>query len=304
MKPTSHRIDGRKPQKEKVYGVKEESLLLDFLFATLSDKSKTTVKSLLAHRQIAVNGKPVRQFDTPLKPGDFVQVYFDKSNMTFNHSMLNIIFEDEHLIVINKMSGLLSMATDRVKEQTAYHILSEYVKRTNPRNRIFIVHRLDRETSGLMMFAKTPDMQESLQGNWDQIVRERKYVAVIEGQLKKESDRITSYIAENSAFNVHSTSANNGKLAITNYRVLKAGKHYSLVELELETGRKNQIRVHMQELGHSVAGDKKYGARTNPVNRLALHAFKLRFVHPGTRKELSFETPFPKKFTSVINSTK
>lgn len=300
MKPIIHRVDGRKPQKEKVYSVKEEVLLLDFLFATLSDKSKTTVKSLLAHRQIGVNGKPVKQFDTPLKPGDSVQVYFDKSNMTFNHSMLNIVFEDDHLIVIDKMSGLLSMATDRVKEQTAYHILSEYVKRTNPRNRIFIVHRLDRETSGLMMFAKTPDMQESLQSNWEHIVRERKYVAVIEGQPKKESDRIKSYITENSAFNVHSTSAANGKLAITNYQVLKAGKHYSLVELELETGRKNQIRVHMQDLGHSVAGDKKYGAQTNPINRLALHAFKLRFVHPVTRKELNFETPFPKKFTSIV----
>lgn len=296
MKPSFNKKDNRKPQKEKIYAVKEETQLLTFLFDILADKSKTTIKSLLAHRQIGVNGRPERQFDVPLKPGDSVSVYFDKNSMPFKHTMLRIVFEDEFLIIVDKMQGLLSMATDRIKEQTAYHILSEYVKRRNPRNRIFIVHRLDRETSGLMMFAKSQDVQDSLQSNWDEIVRERKYVAVVEGKPKKDSDRIVSYITENSAFNVHSTNSSDGKIAITNYKVLKSNKSCSLLELELETGRKNQIRVHMQELGTSIVGDKKYGARSNPINRLALHAFKLRFVHPMTHKDLNFETEIPKKF--------
>lgn len=301
MKPSSY-----KPRpaaiKSKSFEVKENTTLLDFLFQALSNQSKTTVKSLLAHKQIGINGRATKQFDAPLKPGDIVNLGFDKAAATFSHPMLNIIFEDESLIIIDKMSGLLSMATERDKEKTAYHILSEYVKRSHPRNRIFILHRLDRETSGIMMFAKNMNVQEALQKNWYQAISERKYVAVIEGCPEKEEGVIKSYIAENSAFVVHTSNAQNGKLAITNYRILKTNRHYSLIELDLETGRKNQIRVHMQELGTPIAGDKKYGAQTNPINRLALHAFKLRFVHPVTRKEMNFETPIPKRFSLLVKA--
>lgn len=284
------------PVKNKTYEVKENIPLLDFLFQTLKDQSKTTVKSLLAHKQIIVNNRATTQFDAALKPGDQVIVAFDRNSKPFSHTMLDIVYEDDSLIVINKMSGLLSMATERDKEKTAYHILSNYVKQRDPRNHIFIIHRLDKETSGLMMFAKNPKVQEILQKNWNEAVIERKYVAVIEGYPGKECDTIKSYIAENSAFIVHRADSMTGKLAITNYKTLRSNNRYSLVELDLETGRKNQIRVHMQEIGHPVAGDKKYGAKTNPINRLALHAFILHFLHPVTHQEMKFETPIPAKF--------
>lgn len=302
MKPLSRKPHPVPLTKSKIYEVKENDTLLHFLFEVLSDQSKTTVKSLLAHKQIGVNGRATTHFDAVLKAGNVVNVGFDKNSSAFSHPMLNIIYEDESLIVIDKMSGLLSMSTERDKEKTAYHILSDYVKRRNPRNRVFILHRLDRETSGIMMFAKDMKVQEILQKDWDQSVLERKYIAVIEGCPAKENGKIKSYIAENSAFIVHTSNAQNGKLAITNYKILKSNKLYSLVELDLETGRKNQIRVHMQELGHPIAGDKKYGAKSNPINRLALHAFKLRFIHPISRKEMNFDTPIPKRFTLLVKA--
>lgn len=294
---TFHKPTGSKNQ---LVSVTTENTLLPFLFETLKNESKTTVKALLAHKQISINGTPVRKFDAPLKPGDKVGIHFDRGGFAFSHPMLNILYEDDSLIVIDKMSGLLSMATERDKEKTAYRILSDYVKESHPRNCVFILHRLDRETSGIMMFAKNLRIQELLQKNWDRAVLERKYVAVVEGQPKQTQGKIESYIAENSAFIVHSTNSKNGKLAITNYRILKTNGQYSLMELELETGRKNQIRVHMQESGYPVAGDKKYGAKTNPINRLALHAFKLRFTHPVTQKEMNFETPIPKRFDLLV----
>lgn len=297
MKSTSSPV---RPSRNKNFKVEACNTLLNFLFESLRNESKTTVKSLLAHKQIAVNGKTFTQFDTPLKPGDEVGVYYDKSGMPFSHPMLKLLFEDESIIVVDKASGLLSMSTERDKEKTAYRILSDYVKKSNPRNCIFILHRLDRDTSGIMMFAKSLQVQEILQTNWEQMIRERKYIAVVEGLPDKESGTIKSYIAENSALIVHKATAANGKLAITHYRVVKPGNHYSLVELELETGRKNQIRVHMQELGHPVAGDKKYGAHDNPLRRLALHAFKLRFIHPLSRQEMNFETPTPGRFKTIV----
>lgn len=301
MKPSSTRPVRKTPSsKNRIVTITSENTLLPFLFETLKNESKTTVKALLAHKQIVVNGKPNTKFDTPLKPGDQVGIYFDRSHSVLSQSMLNILYEDDSIIVIDKTSGLLSMATDRDKEKTAYHILSDHVKKKNPRNCIFILHRLDRETSGIMMFAKSLKVQESLQKNWDQAITERKYVAVVEGQLQEPQGTVKSYLAENSTYLVHSTTANRGKLSITHYRVLKSKGQYSLVELELETGRKNQIRVHMQELGCPVAGDKKYGAKTNPIHRLALHAFKLRFIHPVTQKEMNFETPFPKRFELLV----
>lgn len=301
MKSSSTRPVRKAPSsKNRIVNITSENTLLPFLFETLKSESKTTVKALLAHKQIMVNGKPNTKFDTPLKPGDQVGIYFDKSQTVLSHPMLNILYEDDSIIVINKMSGLLSMATERDKEKTAYHILSDHVKGKDPRNCIFILHRLDRETSGIMMFAKSLKVQELLQKNWDQAITERKYVAVVEGQPRQPQGTIKSYLAENSTYVVHTTTPGKGKLAITHYRVLKSCVPYSLVELDLETGRKNQIRVHMQEAGCPITGDKKYGAKTNPIHRLALHAFKLRFIHPVTHQEMNFETPFPKRFELLV----
>ncbi|MEG1615405.1 MAG: RluA family pseudouridine synthase [Bacteroidales bacterium] len=289
-----------KPDFIRNYRPAENTILMSFLTETLKDKSRTTIKSLLAHRQVAINGRAITQFDTPVHPSDEISINFDRPFNFFRHPQLRIVFEDEYLIVVDKAAGLLSMGTDTQKEKTAYRILADYVKRNDLRNKIFILHRLDRETSGLMMFAKTIGVQTKLQGDWDNSVLERKYLAVVEGQPEKERGELSSYLAENSAMNVYSTSPENGKLAITRYQVMRTQGRYSLMELELLTGRKNQIRVHMTEFGTPVAGDKKYGAKTNPVGRLLLHANKLNFIHPITKQNMLFETGIPAKFKIVM----
>ena len=212
---------------------------------------------------------------------------------------MNIIWEDDDLIVINKKEGLLSVASQRVKERTAYHLLSNYVKKIDPRNKIFVLHRLDRDTSGLMMFAKNQQVQKALQSDWNSAITRRTYVAVVEGRPAKDSDLLVSNLVENKQMQVYVTNAGDGKQAITRYRLLRSNEAYSLLELELETGRKNQIRAQMQSIGHSIAGDYKYGAETDPTGRLMLHAQRLYFIHPATGKEMRFETRIPDKFISL-----
>lgn len=292
----------RTAPKTKILEVTEENTLLNFLFSSLSSLSKTSIKSLLSHQQIAVNGKPTTQFDMPLHKGDKIEIGFGKASKPFYHPQLKIVYEDSSLLVVEKAAGLLSMATARIQEKTAYRILSDYVKQSNPHNHIFILHRLDRDTSGLMMFAKNQEIQEKLQSDWGNAVMERKYIAVIEGELPYQQGTIRSYVNENNAFFVHTTTKQAGKLAITHYKVIKQKAPYTLVELELETGRKNQIRVHMQAQGCPVTGDKKYGARYNPINRLALHAFKLCFIHPQTGEKLDFETAIPSRFSFLVKN--
>ncbi len=284
----------------KRYRVDRNDTLLNYLLSLFNDKSRTTIKSYLAHRQVAVNDMPVTQFDTLLHVGDEVKINFKQGFSVFKHSRLRLVYEDEYILVIDKGYGLLSMSTERIKTGTAYSILSDYVKSQNPENKLFIVHRLDRDTSGLMMFAKSKGIQEQMQHNWHNIVLERKYVAVVEGAVEQKEGTIRSYLAENSVFQVYSTdNPEEGQLAITRYKVLGGNRRFSLVELDLETGRKNQIRVHMHDMGHSIIGDRKYGAHSSPLGRVALHAYKLRFAHPVTRREMDFETPIPARFASI-----
>lgn len=297
-KPSGRRFGN--PDFIRNYRPTEDTTLLQFLTASLKDQSRTTIKSLLAHRQVAINGRPITQFDSPVHPSDEVSVNFDRPFNFFKHPQLNIVFEDDYLIVVEKASGLLSMGTDRIKEKTAYRVLSDYVKRNDPRNKIFILHRLDRETSGLMMFAKTLSVQSKLQGDWDNSILERRYLAVVEGTPEQSSGELSSYLAENSAMLVYSTDEEHGKLAVTRYQVRETKGRYSMVELELMTGRKNQIRVHMSEFGHPVVGDRKYGATCNPMRRMMLHAFKLNFVHPVTHENMVFETGVPAKFKMIM----
>lgn len=201
---------------------------------------------------------------------------------------------------------MLSIATDKEREKTAYNIVKEYIKAKNPNEKLFIVHRLDRGTSGVMIFAKTEGMQQVLQTNWQNFVKERKYVAVVEGRVEKDRDTLISYLKENSAMVTFSspTEIEGSKKAITHYEVLKRSRGYSLVEADIETGRKNQIRVHMQSIGHSIIGDKKYGAKTNPLRRLGLHARTIVFKHPRTNKILSFETKIPTRFSAMFKVSK
>lgn len=280
--------------------VKEPSTLFPFLLLQLQDQSKSSVKKIFTNKQISVNGRPTSQFDDPLQPGDIVEINYGKRLIDFRHPMLKIVWEDDHLIVIDKKHGLLSMATDKIKERTAYHLLSNYVKKCDPTNRIFILHRLDRDTSGLMMFAKDRLTQNTMQEHWNDVITQRTYVAVVEGRPEKESDLLLSYLAQNAGLKVYVTADGSGQEAITRYKVLKSNSRYSLLELNLETGRKNQIRAQLESIGHPIVGDPKYCARTNPTGRLMLHAQKLCFIHPVTRREMSFETPIPTLFNFLV----
>lgn len=290
----------KRTPRERQVTVKKDNTLLAFLFELLHEQSKSSVKALLAHGQISINGKVTNQFDAPIQVNDTVGISYERGKIEFNHPMLKVVWEDDSLIVVEKKHGLLSMASDSVKEKTAYHLLSEYLKKSDPRNKIFILHRLDRETSGLMMFAKTRGAQHILQSNWNEMITDRSYVAVIEGRPAKDRDLLTTYLTENTEMKVYVTNAGNGVEAITRYNVLRSNERYSLMELTLETGRKNQIRAQMESIGHPIAGDEKYGAATNPAGRLALHARKLCFIHPDTREEMRFETPVPPAFNALV----
>ncbi len=290
-----------KEKRNLTFKVKEQNELMKFLIENLPNKNRNNIKSLLKNKQVLVDGAAISQFNHPLNPGQEVMITesrFSDKDM----KGIKVVYEDEYLIAVEKASGILSIATDKEREKTAYNIVKNYVKSRNPLEKLFIVHRLDRETSGVMIFAKTEEMQQILQTNWQKMVLERTYVAVVEGKVEKNSDTIVSYLKENSAFVTFSSDKEieGSKKAITHYTVLKRSKGFSLVEANIETGRKNQIRVHMQSLGHSVVGDKKYGATTNPLGRLGLHAKSIIFKHPKTGKVLSFQTGIPAKFSGMF----
>lgn len=288
-----------KPDLEFV--VSESCGLLDFLLLKLSNKSRNHVKYLLTHREVLVNGTVITQYDAVLHKGQKIQIKRSIIEGKKQKSVLDILYEDSDIIVINKPAGLLSIASDKEKELTAYHLLTDYVRIKDPRNRIFAVHRLDRDTSGVLMVAKNEKMKLALQDNWADLVSERGYVAVVEGQLKEKCGRIQSWLKETRTFLVYSSSrAGDGLEAITDYQVLNETAEYSLLNINLETGRKNQIRVHMKDIGHNVVGDKKYGAKTDPLKRLGLHAYKLEFKHPFSDKVMCFETQFPQSFISLF----
>lgn len=289
------------PDVIETYNVAAEAPLLEFLLASMPQRKRTNVKELLRHNSVMVNGSVSTKFDLVLKPGDIVKVNLTREFPRFYNRRVKLVYEDDDIIVIEKGYGLLSMGNDRVTEGTAYSIVKDYVKWVNPANKIFIVHRLDRDTSGLMMFAKNVQAKEAMQHNWNNMVLNRKYLAVVEGSVEEDQGVIKSYLAENSRYEVYSTdNPEEGQLAVTRYKVLRRRNGYSLLEVELDTGRKNQIRVHLKDLGHPIAGDRKYGAKPSPIHRLALHAQTLRFVHPVTRKEMNFTTPIPSSFSSMV----
>lgn len=281
--------------------VTEDALLMEFLLAKLSGKSRDNIKSLLRNKQVWVDDKIISQFNHPIKPGQTVKVTSNRNRMEKKYIEFTIIYEDKNLIVIDKSAGLLSIATKNEKRKTALSMLSDYVKRQDPGNKIFVVHRLDRETSGLMVFARSEGIKRQLQESWNNPEVEKTYVAAVEGKLEKESGTIVSYLSEDKVYQVHSSqNPKQGQKAITHYSVIQSNASNSLLEVKLETGRKNQIRVHMQDLGHSIVGDKKYGAFSSPIRRLGLHAQKLQFVHPVSGEKLLFETKIPPVFLSLM----
>lgn len=276
--------------------VEERTELLKFLIKCMPSRSRNAVKGILSRGQAVVNGKASTQFNLALQPGDRVQIRTRVATEEFRMTGMKILHEDADLIVIEKDAGLLSIASENERHMTAYRQLTDYVRSIHPQNRIFIVHRLDRDTSGIMLFAKSKDVQQSLQNAWQEVVPERTYVALVEGAVKK-GGTMTSWLTESKSFKVYSSPhPNGGQKAITHYKVLKTNRHQSLLQVNLETGRKNQIRVHMQELGHPVIGDKKYGSRMQSIGRLGLHAHAIAFTHPTTGEFLRFESKIPTSF--------
>jgi len=293
----------KKPKEaQSIFPVTEACELMPFLLKSFPDKHRTKIKSLLAHRQVSVNDLVITQFNYPLQQGQTVSINYGYAPQTVRYNGLNIVFEDPHIIVIEKMPGILSVATDKQNDRTAYRILSTHVKDEDPKNRIFVVHRLDREASGIMLFAKSMEVQEILQKEWQESVIERNYIAVVEGCVEKEEDTIISNLTESKAYVMYSSKVpNEGQRSVTHYKVLQKNNDYSMLEVCLETGRKNQIRVHMKDIGHPIIGDKKYGSKINPINRVALHARIIRFIHPITKKELFFESSVPVKFLKLFS---
>lgn len=283
------------------FHVQEKSFLMEFLGAQMPHKSRNNIKSMLSHKQVLVEGKPVSQFDHPLFPGQKVEISNNRIAPEQKFREYTIVYEDQHIIVIDKMAGLLSMATENEKRATAFSLLSRHVKKQDRDNKIFIVHRLDRETSGLMLFAKSEEVKNKLQEKWNETIIERTYLAVVEGKVEKTKGTVTSYLSQDKVFKMHSSqNPASGKKAITHFSVLKKSNKFSLLKVNLETGRKNQIRIHMQEMGHCVAGDKKYGAATNPMKRLGLHARQLSFIHPVSGEKMNFETNVPRVFLRLF----
>lgn len=279
--------------------------LLAFVSERLKEKSRTDLKSWLRHGHFRINGTVATNFDAPIPPEGKVEVNVSRPFVVLNNPRLQLVYEDEDVIVINKGYGLLSVGTQtQRKEESAFSILRDYVKAKNPRNKLYVVHRLDRDTSGLMMFAKNEEAQETLRHNWNNMVLDRLYVALLEGFVKEDSGFRKSRLVENSQYVVYSTDdPEEGKLAVTHFKVLKRANGLSLVEFSLDTGRKNQIRVHASEMGHPISGDRKYGAKESRLHRLCLHARTLRFAHPITRKDMRFELPVPARFLQAVKTT-
>ena len=281
---------------EKRYIVEGQDTLLPFLLAHVAGKSRNSVKAMLTRGQVQVDGKTVTRHDHPLLPGQTVVVL--PQGAGDKKAPFPILYEDGRLLVIAKPAGLLSMASDKEKLRTAYRMATDYVRKTDSRNRIFIVHRLDRDTSGVLLFAKDEQTKRAYQDNWDRLVGRRGYLAVVEGRPPRDSDTIRTLLRENAAHKVYSVPSG-GKEAITHYTTLSRGREYALLEVDIDTGRKNQIRAHLSELGCPVAGDRDYGAATDPLGRLCLHAHELRLTDPFTGEARLFRAEAPGSFAAL-----
>lgn len=289
------------PNSIKEFKVKEECELLNFLFEKFPSLSRNAVKSILSGHYVAVNGAPVSQYNLKLSKDDVVIVSKQRISRKTRRD-LPIIFENEEFIVINKPSGLLSVPSDNEKGRTAYRMVNDYVQQKDKHNRVYVVHRLDEDTSGVLMFAKNPKIKDILQKEWNEIVLARGYYAVVEGKMDKLEDTYTDYLKENSLNLMYVTKdTKTGKKCVTQYKVLKYNKNYSLLDVNIDTGRKNQIRVQLGHRGHHVIGDDKYGEPADPLKRLGLHAYKLKFVHPVTKKIYEFKVEMPKEFLNLFH---
>lgn len=284
----------------KYFEVTEEMPLLEYLLATVGE-SRSKVKATLQGRGIKVNGKCVTQFDFLLKPGMKVAVSQTKRNQAaFKSRYVKIVYEDRWIVVVEKNVGILSMAAGH-STLNVKSVLDDYFHKSRQKCRAHVVHRLDRDTSGLMVYAKDMETEQILEHNWHDIVYDRRYVAVVSGEIEQDNGTIANWLKDNKAYVTYSSPVDNGgKYAVTHFFTLDRTTDYSLVEYKLETGRKNQIRVHSADMGHPVCGDVKYGDGNDPLHRLCLHAFLLCFTHPVTHERMEFETPIPTQFRQLF----
>lgn len=290
---------------KKIITVNENQKLLDFLYKSFPDSPKKRVKMLLANGQIQVDGVVKTHFATELLKGQEITISKTGIPAKKSNTALDIIYEDDEIIAINKPAGMLSISTGKEGEITAYHLLYQLVASRNSNNRIYSIHRLDKDTSGVFVVAKNEEIKTLLQNNWESCAIKRSYTAVIEGNIEENSGIIRSWLKENSIHKVYSSDKfGDGKEAVTEFEIARTGEFYSLVKLNLRTGRKNQIRVHMYDKGTPIAGDKKYGAKTNPLKRLCLHADTLILKHPVTGREIVLKTNVPRRFSGLVKHGK
>ena len=282
-----------------VITVKENARLLEYLINNVSE-SRSKLKATLQGRGIAVNGRMVTQFDYQLKAGDKIIISRHKKQNQFKSRYVKIVYEDRWLVVVEKNIGILSMAAGH-SSLNVKSVLDDYFLKSRQKCRAHVVHRLDRDTSGLMVYAKDIETEQILEHNWHQIVYDRRYVAVVSGEMEQDNGTIANWLKDNKAYITYSSPTDNGgKYAVTHFQVLNRTTEHSLVEYKLETGRKNQIRVHSADMGHPVCGDVKYGNGDDPLHRLCLHAYMLCFTHPVTGEPMEFSTPIPTAFRSLF----
>ena len=279
--------------------VLEKGKLLDTLFILFKDLSKKKIKNYLKDGGVLLNGKVVTKYNTIVKKNDIIEL--SKINKTHKKSDLDIIYEDEYFLVINKPAGLLSISTTKEKEKTAYHLVREFIKNRKKSDKIFVLHRLDKDTSGVLVFVKDNTLKNLLQNNWDKYVKTREYVALVTGNVK-DVDDYTCYLKEIGPDKVIVTNKKEGKIAVTSIKTINKNNKYSLVKVNIKTGRRNQIRVVLNHLGCPIVGDKKYGGIKS--NRLYLHASKLTIINPLNNKTYTFESSVPSSFKKVFKNEK
>ena len=283
--------------KKQDYICNTEMTLLESIALFKKDLSKKTIKNYIKNGMVMVNNRIITNSNHKINIGDKIEISYSKKKISEYN--LDILYEDEFLIAINKPSGLLSISNDKEKEITAYRMVSDYVKKNNNKF-IFVVHRLDMDTSGILLFCKNQNIRDNMQNNWNTIVKKRGYNAIVDGKINC-SGTIKSYLYEDKFGFIHSSKSNHGKEAITHYSLLKYSNNYSLLQVYIDTGRRNQIRVHLSEKGYPIVGDKKYGSKNNPIKRLCLHANILEFIHPVSKKLIHIESAIPNDMKKLLS---
>jgi len=284
------------------FKIQNEDRLLKFLYEKIKVIPKGKIKSMLEHHQVLVNGVAITRFDYLLSKDDEVKIVKTSfKDHRFIKLPFNILYEDDEFIVIDKPSGLLSIASDKENKRTAYRYVSDYVYNKNKHSRIYVVHRLDEDTSGVLIFSKDAKLKDALQNDWNNLVKKRGYYAIVEGRMQKKEDTLVNYLKKSGVNLVYITHDKvNGKKAITHYKLISENRDYSLLNIDIATGRQNQIRVQLGNINHYVIGDDKYGEPSNPINRLGLHSYLLEFKHPFIDKMMRFNSPIPKEFKSLF----